>query len=402
MTRRATLLSYGRQWIDDDDVQAVVEQLRSDWLTQGPTVARFEAALCSLTGAKYAVAVSSGTAALHLSALAAGVGPGDVGLTSDITFVASANGMRYAGAKAVLVDVDPDTGLVACDQLAERAAALAAAGTPPKIIVPVDLAGSVADLPRVQGIARDYGAMVVEDAAHSLGATYEIDGAWHRAASCAHSDMAILSFHPVKHLTTAEGGAVTTNNTELFEHLCRLRSHGIPRYAALMSANDGPWYYEQVELGFHYRLSDVQCALGLSQVAKFSDFLDRRREIAARYDQAFAASYDVLRPLRVPPRVRSAYHLYVVQLVARLGETTEALASRRKALFIALRERNIGCQVHYIPLHRQPDFRRSGSGGGDFAGAERYYAGCVSLPMFPLMTDSDVDDVIDAVRESLA
>lgn len=404
MEKRANFLPYGRQWITDEDVQAVVEQLRGDWLTQGPTVAKFEAALCELTGAKYAVAVASGTAALHLAALAANVGAGDAGLTSDVTFVASANGMRYAGARPLLVDVDPSTGLIDVNALSRRAAELASKGTPPKLIVPVDFSGSVADLAAVRAVADRYGAKVVEDAAHSLGATYTVDGREFLAASCAHTDMAILSFHPVKHLTTGEGGAVTTNDPALFERLCELRTHGITRDAKKLSANDGPWYYEQVELGYHYRITDLQCALGLAQARRFPAFLARRRALAARYDAAFADPELRARvlPLVVPAGVKSAYHLYVINLVAREGEPLASVAARRKALFLALREMNIGPQVHYIPVHRQPDFQRNGLSEGDFEGAERYYAGCLSLPMFPLMTDGDVDYVVEAVREATA
>jgi UDP-4-amino-4,6-dideoxy-N-acetyl-beta-L-altrosamine transaminase len=404
MQKRTSVLPYGRQWIAEEDVQAVIEQLRGDWLTQGPTIAKFEAALCELTGAKFAVAVSSGTAALHLAALAAGVGPGDTGLTSDITFVASANGMRYAGARPSLVDVDARTGLIDIAALDRRAKELEARGTPPKLIVPVDFAGSVADLVAVRAIADRYGAKVVEDAAHSLGATYTANGAVFRAASCAHTEMAILSFHPVKHMTTGEGGAITTNDPSLYDRLCELRTHGITRDASKLSANDGPWYYEQIELGYHYRITDLQCALGLSQAKRFPAFLERRRAIAARYDRAFeaVALRAKVRPLAVPAGVTSAYHLYVINLVPREGEGLSSVAERRKALFMALRARNIGPQVHYIPVHRQPDFQRNGLSEGAFEGAERYYAGCVSLPMFPLMSDADVDYVVDAVTEALA
>ncbi|MDP3278766.1 MAG: UDP-4-amino-4,6-dideoxy-N-acetyl-beta-L-altrosamine transaminase [Deltaproteobacteria bacterium] len=404
MERRENLLPYGRQWITDEDIQAVLEQLRGDWLTQGPTIAKFEAVLCELTGATYAVAVASGTAALHLAALAAGMGPGDVGLTSDNTFVASANGMRYAGARPVLVDVDPATGLMNLNALESRASELASQNTAPKLIVPVDFAGSIVDLARVRAIADRYGAKVVEDAAHSLGATYTVDGKRYLAASCAHTDMAILSFHPVKHLTTGEGGAITTNDRALYDRLCELRTHGITRDPNKLTANDGPWYYEQVELGYHYRITDLQCALGCSQARRFPGFLTRRRELAARYDHAFAATElrDKIRPLTVPTGVTSAYHLYVVTLIAREGESLIALAARRKALFLTLREYNIGPQVHYIPVHSQPDFQRNGLSEGSFEGSDHYYASCVSLPMFPRMTDDDVDYVVAVVREALA
>ncbi|HZU82953.1 MAG TPA: UDP-4-amino-4,6-dideoxy-N-acetyl-beta-L-altrosamine transaminase [Polyangiaceae bacterium] len=396
-----SVLPYGRQSIDDDDVAAVVEQLRSDWLTQGPTVGRFEEALCAITGARHGVAVANGTAALHIACLAAGVRTGDVGVTSDITFVASANCVRYAGGEPSLVDVEPETGLLSVSALESRIAELGRAGRTTKVILPVDLAGSVADLPAVARVAQRAGACVIEDAAHSLGATYEHEGTTFRAASCAHSTMAILSFHPVKHITTGEGGAVMTNDDGLYRELLDLRTHGITKDPSRLEANEGPWWYEQRRLGFNYRITDLQCALGLRQARRLPAFLARRREIAARYDAAFSSGDLRLQmtPLRVPSRTRSAYHLYVVQVRARAGEGLAEVAERRRALFLHLRARGIAPQVHYIPIHRQPDFVRSGFARGDFAGAERYYAGCISLPMFPAMTDADVDRVIEAVRE---
>ncbi|MFO0678078.1 MAG: UDP-4-amino-4,6-dideoxy-N-acetyl-beta-L-altrosamine transaminase [Polyangiaceae bacterium] len=399
------LLPYGRQLIEDDDVAAVVAQLKSDWLTQGPTVARFEETLAALTGARFAVAVSSGTAALHLAALAAGIGAGDTGVTADITFVASANGIRYAGGTPSLADVDPTTGHVSLSSLEEVVARLTAAGKKPKVLVPVDLSGSVADLEAVKDLADRIGTKVVEDAAHSLGATYTSrDGETVKAASCRHTDMAILSFHPVKHITTAEGGAITTNDEGAYRTLLELRTHGITRDPARLTKNDGPWYHEQHALGYHYRLPDVQCALGISQAAKLGRFVARRREIAARYDAAFAKApfAAALSPLAIRPGVTSAYHLYVIRLTPRPGEGNEGVATRRRALYDGLRERGIAPQVHYIPVHTQPDFVRAGLGGGTFDGANAYYAGCLSLPMFPGMLDSDVDRVVNAVGETLA
>lgn len=389
-------LPYGRQWIDDDDVQAVVDCLRSDFLTQGPAVKRFEDSICEATGARFAVAVASGTAALHLASLAAGVRPGDVGITPTITFVASANGVRYAGGTVHFADVDPTTGLVALPSIEERVAAAR-----PKVIIPVDLTGAVADLPGVQAIAKRAGALVVEDAAHSLGADYEYAGERFRAASCAHSDMAILSFHPVKHVTTGEGGAITTNNETLYRELLDLRTHGITKDPAKLEKSDGPWYYEQRTLGFHYRISDLQCALGVSQMKKLSRFVARRRELAARYDAAFSGFGEKVSPLVVPPGVRSAYHLYVVRVTARDGESLESVAERRKRLYLRLADKRIFAQVHYIPVHRQPDFRRHGMGSEVLPGADRYYASCLSLPMFPAMSDLDAERVASAVLEAL-
>lgn len=392
MTTETKPLHYGRQSIEDDDIEAVVNCLRSDFLTQGPAVKRFEDSLCEATGAKYAVALANGTAALHLAALAAGVGPGDAGITSTVTFVASANCIRYAGGKAHFTDVDPNTGLMTLASLEERVKE-----AKPKVVIPVDLTGAVADLAGVQAIAKRVGAMSIEDAAHSLGATYEVGGTTFRAGSCAHSDMAILSFHPVKHVTTGEGGAVTTNDQGLYDELMDLRTHGITKNAAKLQKNDGPWYYEQRTLGFNYRITDMQCALGTSQMKKLGRFVDRRRDIAARYDAAFAKSERV-RPLAVPAGVRSAYHLYVVRVASKPGEDLAAVAARRKALYLALAEKKIFCQVHYIPVHTQPDFHHHGMGSEKLPGADAYYASCLSLPMFPAMADADVERVIAAVQ----
>ncbi|AKF06991.1 UDP-4-amino-4,6-dideoxy-N-acetyl-beta-L-altrosamine transaminase [Sandaracinus amylolyticus] len=396
------LLPYGRQLIDDDDVAAVVETLRGDWLTQGPTVARFEEAVAELAGARYAVAVASGTAALHLACLAAGVRAGVGGVTSDITFVASANAIRYAGGPPRLADVDPDTALVRVDSMRAAADDLARAGHPARVLIPVDFSGTVADLPGVRALADELGAIVIEDAAHSLGASYEHGGRVHRAGSGSHAHMAIFSFHPVKHVTTCEGGAIVTNDEGAYRELLELRTHGITKDPARLTRNEGPWYYEQRTLGYHYRITDVQCALGLSQMRKAARFVERRRELAARYDRALAPLADRIVPLRVRAGATSSYHLYVARLVARDGETLESVAARRLALYSALREAAILPQVHYIPVHRQPDFVANGLSGGSFDGAERYYAGCLSLPLFPAMEDADVDRVADVIAAALA
>ena len=393
-SKDAEPLPYGRQSIDDEDIDAVVRCLRSDFLTQGPEVRRFEEALCETTGARHAVAVANGTAALHLACLAAGVRPGDVGITSTITFVASANAIRYAGGVARFCDIDPETGLISIPSLETRVTEAR-----PKVVIPVDLTGAVADLPAVTAIARRVGARVIEDAAHSLGAEYEHDGRTFRAGSCAHADMAILSFHPVKHVTTGEGGAITTNDEMLYRALLDLRTHGITKEPSRLERADGPWYYEQHTLGFNYRITDMQCALGSSQIKKLGRFVERRRAIAARYDAAFAAAgcADRVRSLSVPRGVRSSYHLYVIRLVARPGEELASVMERRKRLYFALAEKKIFSQVHYIPVHTQPDFRANGMGREELPGASAYYAGCLSLPMFPAMTDADVDRVVTAV-----
>lgn len=390
-------LPYGRHWIDDMDVDAVADQLRSPWLTQGPKVAEFEETLARATGARYAVAVASGTAALHLAALVAGVGPGKTGLTSAVTFVASANCIAYAGGRPAFADIDPASGLMDVDDLQRRCEVLSKDGARPSVIIPVDFAGQPADLPAIREVANRFGARVIEDAAHALGATYSFGGRTVSCGSCLDTDLAILSFHPVKHVTTGEGGAVLTNDPAVHRRLMELRSHGLVKDPARLTRNDGPWYHEQQELGFHYRITDLQCALGVSQMRRLDSFLQRRRELAARYDAALTqepiARY--LAPLAVAKEVRHAYHLYVVRLIASEKETLDDVAARRKTLFEHLTSRDIQPQIHYIPVPRQPWYReRYGTRPEDFPGAETYYAGCLSLPLFPKMKDTDVDRVV--------
>jgi perosamine synthetase len=266
-------------------------------------------------------------------------------------------------------------------------------------IAPTGLGGAVSDLPAISALARELGAAVIEDAAHCLGASYRVEGVEYNAASCTHSDFAILSFHPVKHITTLEGGAILTRDSGAYRELLELRSHGITRDPARLTVNDGPWYYEQQRLGYHYRLSDVACALGLSQLRRLEAFLARRRAIAARYESGLIARglLGELQPLQVPDHVRSAYHLYIVQLRSRPGELVADVARRRRRLYDDLGAVGIRTQVHYIPLHRQPDFGEFVSATAGFPGADEYYARCISLPMFPAMTDVDIDRVLDAL-----
>ncbi|HZS09413.1 MAG TPA: UDP-4-amino-4,6-dideoxy-N-acetyl-beta-L-altrosamine transaminase [Blastocatellia bacterium] len=383
-------LPYGRQWLDEEDLAAVVEVLRGDWMTQGPTVAAFEKALAEYCGARYAVAVSNGTAALHLSCLAADVGAGDVGITSPITFVASANCVAYCGGTPAFADVDAAT--VTLDPAALEAACERQG---PKVIIPVDFSGLPADLPAIRRIAQKYGATVIEDAAHSLGATYDYEGREYRAASCAHADMAILSFHPVKHITTGEGGAILTNDPGLYQRLLDLRTHGITKDANRLTRHDGPWYHEQHQLGFNYRITDFQCALGISQLRRLDSFVRRRRELVELYRQQITDLSDRVTLLTDVPERRSSYHL----LVARF----KGGAAVRLRVFDYLAGANIRAQVHYIPVHTQPWYRKQfGYREGQFPRAEAYYAGCLSLPLFPAMSDGDVERVVATLRSALA
>jgi UDP-4-amino-4,6-dideoxy-N-acetyl-beta-L-altrosamine transaminase len=374
--------------VDEEDIRAVVDVLRSDWLTQGPAVGAFERALADYCGARHAVAVSSGTAALHLACLAAGVGPGDVGITSPITFVASANCIAFCGGSPAFADVDPRT--ITMDPSALEAACRRQA---PRVVIPVDFAGQPADLPAIYRIAQAYGARVIEDAAHALGASYQDQGKEIRAGSCVHADMAILSFHPVKHITTGEGGAILTNDAELYRRLLDLRTHGITKDPNRLTRDEGPWYYEQHELGLNYRLTDLQCALGLSQMRRMKQFMERRRELVQRYQEFLANREDVRLLTEIPGR-RSSYHLLVAQL--------SGGAERRRAFIERLHAVGIRVQVHYIPVHLQPWYHKQfGYQPGDFPQAEAYYAGCVSLPLFPRMSDSDVQRCVAALQAAL-
>ncbi|PRP96558.1 UDP-4-amino-4-deoxy-L-arabinose--oxoglutarate aminotransferase [Enhygromyxa salina] len=380
------ILPYGRQWIDEDDVAAVVEALRGAYLTTGPTVARFEAALAEFVGARRAVAVCNGTAALHAACAAAGLGPGDEVLVPALTFLASANCARYVGAEPVFVDVDPRSGLIDVADAARHV------GPRTRAIIPVHLNGRPVDLDGVRALADAHDLTVIEDAAHALGARYQDT----RIGDCARSDMTIFSFHPVKHVTTAEGGAITTAKPELAEALEVFRNHGMVREPAkLRQPAPGPWYYEQQSLGYNYRITDLQCALGISQLAKLDRFLARRRELAARYDRLFAAVEGV-EPVAVgTPDSVSAYHLYAVHCDFAGAGTTRA------AVMAGLRERGILTQVHYIPVPAQPYYIERGADISRYPGAAAYYAGILSLPMFPAMADADVDRVVEALAAGL-
>jgi perosamine synthetase len=368
-------LPYGRQTIDDDDVAAVVEVLGSDWLTTGPKVREFEAAVAAAAGAADAVAVSSGTAALHAAMAALRIGPGDEVIVPPLTFAASANCVLYQGGTPVFADVDPDTLLL------DPEAAARSVTPRTRAIVAVDYAGQTCDYDALRALAEANGLALVADACHSLGARDRGRPAGSLAA------LSTFSFHPVKHVTTAEGGAVAVDDPELARRLRSFRNHGITTDHR-ERAVQGAWFYEQVELGFNYRLSDLQCALGLSQLGKLERFVARRRELAARYDEALAALPGV-EPLRTRAGVEHAYHLYVVRV------------ERRDEVFAALRARGIGANVHYVPVHLHPYYReRLGTGPGLCPVAEAAFSRILSLPLFPAMDDGDVDRVVAALAEA--
>ncbi|HEX9782701.1 MAG TPA: aminotransferase class I/II-fold pyridoxal phosphate-dependent enzyme [Opitutaceae bacterium] len=382
-------LPYARQWIDESDIAAVVEVLRSEFVTQGPAIERFEQALAGTTGARHAVVVSSGTAALHLLAVALGMGPGRTGITSPITFAASANCLLYAGADACFADVDATTGLMSPPALEAEIERLNAKGSPPGVVIAVSLGGLVPDLPLLEMICRKHGWELVEDAAHSLGAVYRKGDETHQSASCAHTRAAILSFHAVKHICTGEGGAVLTNDDALANHIRRLRSHGIERPVPDARPKDaGGWYNQQVELGFHYRMTEMQAALGKSQLTRLPAFLTRRRQLAQNYAEAFGESR--FRCVMDAPHYdeNSACHLFVVHF--RNGEL------RRRA-YDWLAAEGIRSQVHYLPVYRHPHYARSAV-YPPLDGAERFHRGCLSLPLFPMMTDADQARVIASLE----
>ncbi|MBJ6724842.1 UDP-4-amino-4,6-dideoxy-N-acetyl-beta-L-altrosamine transaminase [Geomesophilobacter sediminis] len=381
------MIPYGRQSISAADVAAVTEVLQSDWLTQGPAVERFESCVAAYCGVPHAVAVNSATSALHIACLALGLGPGDTLWTSPNTFVASANCARYCGASVDFVDIDPRTYNMSVERLAEKLAQAAAAGKLPKVVIPVHFAGQSCDMAGIDALAKQYGFKVIEDASHAIGGRYRGEP----VGNCRYSDLTVFSFHPVKIVTTAEGGMVLTRSAELNERLVRLRSHGITRDPSLMhGASQGPWYYEQIELGFNYRMTDLQAALGASQMTRLDEFVARRHELVRRYDDALREL-----PVTLPwqhPDSYSAFHLYVIKVPQRPGKG-------RREVFEALRARGILVNVHYIPVHTQPYYRELGFREGDFPQAEAYYAEAITLPLYYSLTYEEQDQVIKAVKE---
>jgi UDP-4-amino-4,6-dideoxy-N-acetyl-beta-L-altrosamine transaminase len=384
-----SFIPYGRQDITDADVEAVVEVLRSDFLTQGPRVPAFEKALADYTGAAHAVAANSATSALHIACMALDLGPGDWLWTSPVTFVASANCALYCGAQVDFVDIDPNTYNMSVDALEAKLIAADREGRLPKVVVPVHLCGQSCDMVAIKNLAERYGFLIIEDASHAVGGRYRDVP----VGSCQHSDITVFSFHPVKIVTTAEGGLALTNDGRLAERMGYLRSHGITRDPSLMTREtDGPWYYQQIELGFNYRMTDLHAALGLSQLPRLDDYVARRHALVKRYN----AALDGL-PLVLPwqhPDTYSAFHLYVVR-VPKGGQRSHG------EVFEALREQEVGVNLHYIPVHTQPYYERLGFKQGDFPEAEHYYAEAISLPMFPTMTDAQFDRVIASVRSAL-
>lgn len=383
------MIPYARQSIDDADVQAVVDVLRSDFLTQGPAVARFENDVASYTGARHAVSTSNATAALHVAVAALGVGPGDLVWTSPNSFVASANCARYCGADVDFVDIDPRTYTISPASLEEKLERARAAGRLPKVLVAVDFAGQPCDLEAIAALRERYGFSIVEDASHAVGATFRDS----RVGDGTYADITVFSFHPVKIITTGEGGVATTQNDGLAASMRLLRSHGVTRdTSAFMRGDRDPWEYEQVALGYNYRLSDVHAALGSAQLARIESFLERRRAIAARYDRELDG-LPVVTPYQHPDG-RSAYHLYPIVL-------HEDAPMSRRALYDRLRERGVAPNVHYIPIHTQPYYEALGFRRGDFPVAEAYYDRALSLPMFVSLTDDEQGRVVAELREAL-
>lgn len=376
-----TNISYGRQWIDESDIAAVVDVLRGDWLTQGSMVDNFEKAVAEYVGVKYAVAFNSGTSALHGAMFAAGVKKGDEVITSPVTFVSTSNSAVYLGAKPVFVDIDVNTYCIDINKIED-------AITPQvKVIAPVDLAGYPVDLREIRKIAAKHDLIIIEDAAHAFGAER-----YGRKVGL-EADMTMFSFHPVKHITTGEGGIIVTDNAEFYEKLRLFRSHGITKDPMVLSKIDGPWYYEMQSLGYNYRITDIQCALGISQLKKLDSFVQRRNEIARMYDDAFTGNSNIVTP-PVPLWADSlhGYHIYPV-----LVEEYD-----RKSLYLKLRDAGIFTQVHYIPVHLQPYYRENFAySDGDFPVAEKYYQKELTIPMYPKMTDDDVERVIDSINAIL-
>jgi UDP-4-amino-4,6-dideoxy-N-acetyl-beta-L-altrosamine transaminase len=383
-------IRYGQQDIRQDDVDAVVNVLKSLNLTQGPNIPKFEGAVLAHTGARHAVAVNSATSALHIACLALGLGPGDRLWTTPNTFVASANCARYCGAEVDFVDIDSRTYNLCPHALEEKLGQAEKAGRLPKVVVPVHMSGQPCDMATIHALSRRFGFRIIEDASHAIGGSYKGEP----IGNCRYSDITVFSFHPVKIITTAEGGMALTNDDELATRLGLLRSHGITRDPALMTHGmDGSWYYQQVALGYNYRMTDIQAALGASQMTRLVEYVSRRHEIAARYDRLMADM-----PLALPwqhPDGHSAWHLYVIRL------QLDRIRPTHREVFETLRARDIMVNLHYIPVHTQPYYQKMGFKPGDYPQAEQYYREAISIPMHPTLTDAEQDFVIEALREAI-
>jgi UDP-4-amino-4,6-dideoxy-N-acetyl-beta-L-altrosamine transaminase len=385
------MIPYGRQEITEADIAAVEKVLRSDFLTQGSTVPRFEVMVANYCQAAHAVAVNSATSALHIACLALDLGPGDWLWTSPNTFVASANCARHCGARVDFVDIDPRTYNMSVDALATKLAYAEKNGLLPKVVVPVHFAGQPCDMPAIHTLSQQYGFKIIEDASHAIGAAY----ANVKVGSCVHSDITVFSFHPVKIITTGEGGMTLTNNSELAKRLCRLRTHGITSDRELM--HDRPekeiWNYQQIELGFNYRMTDIQAALGISQMSRLDGYLTRRNEIARFYDAELA---DL--PLTLPwqsPRTESSYHLYPIRVLEGRAKITQ------RQIYKALWESGIAVNLHYIPVHRHPYYENLGFKAGDFPEAEQFHREVISLPIYPGLTNNQQNEVRIALMTAL-
>lgn len=384
-------IPYARQEISEADIQAVCEVLRSDWLTQGPAIERFEEAVAQYCGCPHAVSACNATSALHLACRALGLSSGDLLWTVPNTFVASANCALYCGAQVDFVDIDPHTYNLCVQNLEQKFKAAAAHGKLPKILVAVDFSGLPCDMKSIARLAGEYGVRVIEDASHAVGAEYEGE----KVGSCRYADVTIFSFHPVKIITTGEGGLALTRDAEIAAKMRLLRSHGITRDSDRMTGpSEGPWYYQQIDLGYNYRLTDIAAALGHSQLQRIGEFVRRRRTLADRYHRLLAKL-----PLRTPAQEgtwESAWHLYVIQL------ELDRLKKTRRQVFERLRSKGVLVNVHYIPVHLQPYYRAMGFKEGDFPNAERYYAAAISLPMYYGLSDQEQDQVVETLSEGLA
>lgn len=369
------MIPYGKQTIEQDDIQAVVDVLKSDFLTTGPKIAEFEQTVADYVGAKYAVAISNGTSALHAACFAAGIGPGDEVITTPLTFAASANCVLYCGGTPVFADVDPKTYNIDPEDIRRKITDRT------KAIIAVHLAGQPCDMDAIHSIAREYGLIVIEDGAHALGSVYK----GKKVGSM--SDMTTFSFHPVKPITTGEGGMIVTDNEDFYKKMVLFRSHGITRDDSMMTRNDGPWFYQQFDLGYNYRITDIQCALGCSQMKKLDRFLARRKEIVARYNEAFADCDNIITPYQLSD-TESGWHLYIVQVKN---------CDRRK-VFENMREKGIGVNVHYIPVYMHPYYQEHGYENVHCANAEEIYSHIISLPLYPGLTSEQQDYVIDTLK----